>query len=419
MAKIQDIFAREILDSRGNPTIEVEMTLDNAISVTASIPSGASTGSREALELRDRDTTRYHGKGVLAAVINVNKIISPKLIGKELDQAEIDRFLIELDGTPNKSRLGANAILGVSLATLKALAKTNKKELYEYVSAGKVSLPIPFINIINGGCHASNNLDIQEFMIVPMQKSFKEKIRCASEIFMTLKAILKKNNLNTSVGDEGGFAPDLAYNSVALDYIVEAIKESSYIPGKDVFIALDVAASEIYDKESKTYQLDRKKVSKEELTKYYLALVKRYPIISIEDPYFEDDFESLSKLTKLIGKKVMIVGDDYFVTNTKYLNYAIENKSGNAILLKANQVGTISEMIKTIACAKKNNYKTIISHRSGETLDTFIADLAVGLNLHFIKSGSMSRGERIAKYNRLLKIEEDLKIKSNKHKSSL
>lgn len=409
MAHIKDIYAREILDSRGNPTIEVEMTLDNNITVTASVPSGASTGSREALELRDHDATRYHGKGVLAAVINVNQIIRPKLIGMELDQTKIDRFLIDLDGTPNKSRLGANAILGVSLASIKALAKDSGKELYEYISGGKVSLPVPFINIINGGAHANNSLDIQEFMIVPMQKGFKEKIRCASEIFITLKNILKKRKLNTSVGDEGGFAPDLEYNSLALDLIIEACTESGYIPGRDVFFALDIAASEMYDKETKSYRLDGKKISKEELTKYYLALVKRYPIISIEDPYYEDDFESLSKLTKLIGKKVMIVGDDYFVTNAKYLNFAIENKSGNAILLKANQVGTISEMVKTCFYAKKNNYKTIISHRSGETLDTFIADFAVGLNLHFIKSGSMSRGERLAKYNRLLKIEEDLK----------
>lgn len=409
MARIKDIYAREILDSRGNPTIEVEMTLDNNISVTASVPSGASTGSREALELRDHDTTRFHGKGVLAATINVNQIIRPKLIGQVLDQNKIDHFLIELDGTPNKSRLGANAILGVSLATIKALAKNSGKELYEYLSNGKVSLPIPFINIVNGGVHASNNLDIQEFMIVPMQKSFKEKIRCASEIFMTLKEILKKENLSTAVGDEGGFAPDFAYNSIALDFIMKAIRESGYMPGKEVCIALDIAASELYNKETKMYHLDNKNITKEELTKYYLALVKRYPIISIEDPYYEDDFDSMTKLTKLIGKKVMIVGDDYFVTSAKYLNMAIQNKSGNAILLKANQVGTISEMVKTIFYAKKNNYKTIISHRSGETMDTFIADFAVGLNLRFIKSGSMSRGERIAKYNRLLKIEEELK----------
>ena len=411
MATIKDILAREILDSRGNPTVEVEMTLDNGISVTASVPSGASTGSREAIELRDKDSNRYHGKGVLPAVLDVNQIIKPKLIGQELDQNKIDHLLIELDGTPNKSKLGANAILGVSLATIKALAKTNHKELYEYLSNGKVSMPIPLINIVNGGVHASNTLDIQEFMIVPMQKTFKEKIRAASEVFMTLKDILKKLDLSTAVGDEGGFAPNLKFNTTALDLIIEAIEKSGYRPGKDIGLALDVAASELYDKETNTYRLDSRNLTKDQLTDYYLALVKKYPIVSIEDPYFEDDFESLSHLTKLIGNKVMLVGDDYFVTNATYLNKGVEMKSGNAILLKANQVGTISEMVKTIFYAKKNHYTTIISHRSGETLDTFIADFAVGLNLHFIKSGSMSRGERIAKYNRLLKIEEELNRK--------
>ncbi len=411
MSRIKNIGAREILDSRGNPTIEVEIELDNSLRVKASIPSGASTGSREALELRDKDEKRFHGKGVLMAVMNVNEVIRPKILGKELNQTEIDRLLIELDGTENKSRLGANAILGVSLAVLKALALSEEKELYEYVSAGKVTLPIPFINIINGGAHASNSLDIQEFMIVPVIKGFKEKVRCGSEIFHTLKNILKEQNLNTAVGDEGGFAPDLAYNSLALDLIMKAIKESNYVPGRDVYIALDIAASELYDPLTRTYRLDKKEVTKEELTKYYLALIKKYPIISIEDPYYEDDFEDLAELTKLVGEKVMLVGDDHFVTNVKYLEKAVELKSGNAILLKANQIGTISEMIQTIVCAKKNNYKTIISHRSAETTDTFIADLAVGLNLPFIKCGSMSRGERIAKYNRLMEIEEKLKQK--------
>ncbi len=411
MSRIKNIGAREILDSRGNPTIEVEIELDNSLRVKASIPSGASTGSREALELRDKDEKRFHGKGVLMAVMNVNEVIRPKILGKELNQTEIDRLLIELDGTENKSRLGANAILGVSLAVLKALALSEEKELYEYVSTGKVTLPIPFINIINGGAHASNSLDIQEFMIVPVIKGFKEKVRCGSEIFHTLKNILKEQNLNTAVGDEGGFAPDLAYNSLALDLIMKAIKESNYVPGRDVYIALDIAASELYDPLTRTYRLDKKEVTKEELTKYYLALIKKYPIISIEDPYYEYDFEDLAELTKLVGEKVMLVGDDYFVTNVKYLEKAVELKSGNAILLKANQIGTISEMIQTIVCAKKNNYKTIISHRSAETTDTFIADLAVGLNLPFIKCGSMSRGERIAKYNRLMEIEEKLKQK--------
>ena len=264
---------------------------------------------------------------------------------------------------------------------------------------------------MNGGAHADNNLDIQEFMIVPVVKGFKEKIRCASEIFHTLKNILKEQGLNTAVGDEGGFAPNLKNNREALDLLLAAIKESNYIPGRDVFLALDVAASEFYNKEKNTYTFEKKEITKEELTNYYIDLVKHYPIISIEDPYFEDDFESLTHLTERIGEKVMLVGDDYFVTNIKYLSYAAERKSGNAILLKANQIGTISEMIDTILLAKKNNYKTIISHRSGETMDTFIADLAVGLNLPFIKSGSMSRGERIAKYNRLMKIEEELKTK--------
>lgn len=409
MAKIKDIIAREILDSRGNPTIEVDMILEDGTKETASVPSGASTGSREAIELRDKDLKRFHGQGVLAAVINVNEIIRPNLIGKELNQTEVDKLLLTLDGTSNKSKLGANATLAVSLVTIKALAKSNHRELYEYISNGKVALPIPMINIINGGAHAGNNLDIQEFMIVPVVKSFKEKVRAASEIFHTLKHILKEQNLNTGVGDEGGFAPDLAYNSLALDLIVKAIKESGYMPGKDAFIALDVAASELYNKEKNTYHLDNKELTKEELTKYYIALIKKYPIISIEDPYYENDFESLTILTSLIGNKIMLVGDDYFVTNAKYLTEAIEHQSGNAILLKANQIGTISEMIKTISIAKKNNYKTIISHRSGETLDTFIADFAVGLNIPFIKTGSMSRGERIAKYNRLMRIEENLR----------
>jgi enolase len=409
MARIKDIIAREILDSRGNPTVSVDLILDNDIVVTSSVPSGASTGSREALELRDGDNTRFHGKGVLNAVKNVNEVIKPVLVGMELNQLEIDKMLISLDGTPNKSKLGANAILAVSLSVTKALAKCENKELYEYLSNGRVTLPIPFINIINGGVHATNNLDIQEFMIVPVMKGCSEKIRCASEVFFTLKKILTEQNLSTSVGDEGGFAPNLSYNSLALDFIVKAIKESNYIPGKDVYIALDIAASEIYNKETNTYQIDGKYLSVEDLTKYYLALTKKYPIISIEDPYYEQDYESLTKLTELIGDKVMLVGDDYFVTNTNYLNIGIQNKSGNAILLKANQVGTISEMLDTIKLANQNGYKTIISHRSGETMDTFIADFAVGLNIPFIKSGSMSRGERICKYNRLMRIEENLK----------
>lgn len=406
---IKDIYAREILDSRGNPTIEVEMTLDNGVKQMASVPSGASTGSREALELRDNDEKRYEKKGVLKAVNNVNNIIRPALIGKKADQLSVDNLLISLDGTDNKSKLGANAILGVSLACLKCLAASKNKELFEYVSNRNVSIPIPMVNIINGGAHAVNNIDIQEFMIMPVMKSIKERVRAASEVFHALKKLLSINGFSVGVGDEGGFAPNLNNNAMALDFIMEAIKKAGYIPGKDIYIALDVAASELYDKETKTYKLDQKKYTSDELMNYYIRLINTYPILSIEDPFFEDDFESLAKFTKLVGNKIMVVGDDYFVTNEKYLEKGIEMHAGNAILLKANQIGTVSEMIKTIILAKKNNYKTIISHRSGETEDTFIADLGVGLAIPFIKTGSMCRGERIAKYNRLMRIEEKLK----------
>ena len=406
---IKDIHAREILDSRGNPTIEVDMTLDNGVTATASVPSGASTGSREALELRDKDPKRFEGKGVLQAVSNVNTIIRPALIGKKADQLSIDNYLIKLDGTENKSNLGANAILAVSLACLKCLAKANDKELYEYVSNKSVTMPIPMINIINGGAHAVNNIDIQEFMIMPVMKSIKERIRAASEVFHALKKLLSINGFAVGVGDEGGFAPNLNNNTMALDFIMEAIRKAGYKPGEDIFIALDVAASELYDKETNTYKLDGKSFTSEELITFYEKLIDTYPILSIEDPFYENDFEILAKFTSLVGSRIMIVGDDYFVTNEKYLEKGIEMHAGNAILLKANQIGTVSEMIKTIMLAKKNNYKTIISHRSGETEDTFIADLAVGLAIPFIKTGSMCRGERIAKYNRLMRIEEKLK----------
>ena len=409
MQKIKDIIAREILDSRGNPTVSCEMILEDNTKVVSSVPSGASTGSREALELRDKDLNRYNGLGVLKAVNNINTIIRNKLVGQELNQVGIDEELIKLDGTENKENLGANAILAVSLCVIKAIAKTENKELYEILSNGKVSMPIPMMNILNGGKHADNNLDIQEFMIVPVVKSFKERVRCGSEVFHDLKNILKKQHLNTGVGDEGGFAPNLSYNSLALDLIINAIKEAGYIPGKEVFIALDVAASELY--ENGKYKIDNKELSVEEMIEYYEILIKKYPIISIEDPFDENDFDALSKLTEKIGNKVMLVGDDYFVTNSKYLLKGINSKAGNAILLKANQVGTISEMIKTITLARKNKYRMIISHRSGETEDTFIADFAVGLNIPFIKTGSLSRGERIAKYNRLMKIEDDLNKK--------
>ena len=403
MMLIKEVHAREILDSRGNPTVEVDMTLDNNITRTASVPSGASTGSREALELRDNDEKRYNGKGVLNAVRNVNEIIRPALLGKHADQASVDKLLIELDGTENKSKLGANAMLGVSLACLKCLAASENKELYEYVSGKSVSLPVPMINIINGGKHAVNNIDIQEFMIVPVVKTMHERIRAGAEVFHELKKLLVKNNFSVGVGDEGGFAPNLENNAMALEFIVEAIKKAGYKPGEDIYIALDVAASEIYNKETKTYNIDGRNLTSKELMDYYQELLKRYPILSIEDPFFEDDFESLQEFTALVGDKIMLVGDDYFVTNEKYLQKGIDMHAGNAILLKANQIGTVTEMTKTILLAKKHNYKTIISHRSGETEDTFIADLAVGMSIPFIKTGSMCRGERIAKYNRLFK----------------
>lgn len=409
---IKDIIAREILDSRGNPTIEVEMILANNISAVASVPSGASTGSKEALELRDNDNTRYFGKGVLKAVENVNTTIRNALIGQKLDQVNIDKLLLKLDGTPNKSNLGANAILAVSLCCLKCLAKLQNKELYEYVTYGKVNLPIPMINIINGGAHADNNLDIQEFMIVPIVKGEAKRVQAASEIFHTLKKILKDRGYSTGVGDEGGFAPNLDKTTDALDLIMDAINEANYRPGKEVLIALDVAASEMYDKEKNKYKIDNTYKDANQLIKFYIELIRNYPIISIEDPFEEEDLESFAVLTKLVGDKVMLVGDDYFCTNDSLLEKGINCNAGNAILLKANQIGTISEMTKTIMTAKKNNYKTIISHRSGETEDTFIADLAVGFGIPFIKTGSVCRGERIAKYNRLTKI-EDLLNKKN------
>ncbi len=415
MAVIKDIIGREILDSRGNPTVEAEVILDNGIQVRASVPSGASTGSKEAIELRDLDRSRYHGKGVLKAVTNINTKIKDALINQELDQPKIDNILINLDGTKYKSNLGANAILAVSLACLKAGARNEGKKLYEYVSAGQVSLPIPMMNIINGGKHADSGLEIQEFMIVPVMPSFKERLRAGSEIFHTLKDILSSQKNITSVGDEGGFAPKLTSNEEALDLIVKAIKESGYIPKKDVYIALDVAASEIYNKDTDTYTLNKKQMTSNELMIYYQKLVSEYPIISIEDPFNEDDFEHFAALTRLLGNRVLLVGDDYFVTNSIFLQKAIVQKAGNAILLKANQIGTITEMIDTIMLAKKNNYQMIISHRSGETEDTFIADLAVGLNILYIKTGSLCRGERIAKYNQLLRIEENLIKKASKN----
>lgn len=399
--KITNLYAREILDSRGNPTVECELTTEN-FTVRSSVPSGASTGTNEALELRDGDS-RYHGKGVTKAVNNVNTIIKNAIIGKELNQKVLDNLLLELDGTKNKTNLGANAILSVSLCIMKAIAKSQNKDIYELFD-GPYTMPYPMMNIINGGVHATSSLEIQEFMIVPNQSTFKERLRCGAEVFQTLKSILKQNSFSTSVGDEGGFAPTFKTIEEALDYIMLAIKESGYIPGKDVNLALDAAASEFY-KDGK-YTINKKELTKEELINYYIKLTETYPIISIEDAFSEEDIDSIKKLTELIGNKIMLVGDDYFVTNIEYLQKGITEKYNNAILLKANQIGTITETLETIKLAKNSGFKTIISHRSGETEDTFISQMAVGLNLGYIKTGSLCRGERIAKYNELLRIEE-------------
>lgn len=404
---ITDLIAREILDSRGNPTVEVEIFCDNKKSYRASVPSGASAGSREALELRDNDD-RFHGKGVLKAVNNVNNIIKPAILNKKVNVLDIDKIMLDLDGTDNKTKLGANATLAVSLAVLRAAADYDNKELWEYLAVNKVSLPIPMMNVINGGAHADSGLAIQEFMIVPVVSKFKERLRAGSEIFHTLKGILKKDGYHVAVGDEGGFAPSLKTCEDALKYIVKAIEDSGYVPGKDVFIALDVAASEIYNENTNTYSIDNKLLSSRDLLKYYCDIVDRYPIISIEDPFDENDFESLRIITNILGNRIMLVGDDYFVTNSKCLQKGIDMGAGNAIIIKANQIGTVSETIETLILAKKNNYIPIISHRSGETEDTFIADFAVGLSIPYIKTGSLSRGERINKYNQLLRIEEKL-----------
>lgn len=408
MSKIKDIKAREILDSRGNPTVEVDVLLESGAKGRAAVPSGASTGSKEALELRDNDPKRYQGKGVLKAVNNVNTIIKDALIGLESShQRQIDETMIKLDGTENKTNLGANATLGVSLAVLKANAKEKNIPLYKYFG-DEISLPRPMMNILNGGAHADNNLDFQEFMIIPNAKSFKETLRIGSEVFHTLKKVLKENGFNTGVGDEGGFAPNLNTNEEALDMLMEAIKEAGYTPGKDVNFALDVAASEFYEDGIYNLKGANKKLTSNELVDYYQTLIDKYPIISIEDPVDEEDWEGFRKMTEKYGDKIQLVGDDLFVTNIKYLQKGIDNKAGNAILIKLNQIGTFTETLETINLAKENGYKTIISHRSGETEDVTIADLAVALNLGQIKTGSLSRSERTAKYNELLRIEEDL-----------
>ncbi len=408
MSKIEEIRAREILDSRGNPTVEAEV-LANGVLGRAQIPSGASTGEKEALELRDKDPKRYMGKGVQKAVHNVNEVIAPRLKGREVtDQKTIDQLLIELDGTENKSTLGANAILGVSLACARAGARIKKVPLYLYLGGEEARrLPVPFMNIINGGAHADNKLDIQEFMIVPIgAPKFSEALRMGVEVFHNLKAVLKKKGLSTAVGDEGGFAPPLSSTTEALDLIQTAIDAAGYQPGKDVALALDCAASEFY--ENQVYHIEGTKKSSHEMIDFYTGLLDQYPIISIEDGLSEMDWEGWKSLTEHLGQKIQLVGDDIFVTNPGILSQGIQKGIANSILIKVNQIGTLTETIQTVRMAQKANYTTIISHRSGETEDSFIADLAVAMNAGQIKTGSASRTDRMAKYNQLLRIEEEL-----------
>ncbi len=401
--KIKDVIAREILDSRGNPTVEVDTILENGVIGRYSVPSGASTGSKEALELRDNDK-RYHKKGVKKVVDMINNDLKYEVIKENvLNQKKIDNKLIKKDGTKNKSKYGANGILAVSMSVLTAGANYNKIPIYEYIGNGKI-LPRIMVNIINGGMHANNNLDFQEFMIIPINKSIKEQIRMSSEVFHTLKELLKMKGYNTNVGDEGGFAPNLNSNIEALDLIMEAIKKSGYT--KDFYLGIDIAANEFYD--GSKYIIEGKSYTTLELVEYYKDLTEKYPIISIEDPFYESDYKGFKELTKKIGKNVQIVGDDLFVTNKDNLKKGIKGKYANTILIKPNQIGTYTEMLETIKLAKQNNIKTIISHRSGETENTIITHLAVGLNLGQIKCGSMSRTDRICKYNELIRIEEKI-----------
>ena len=411
---IQNILGREILDSRGNPTIEVEVILESGVVGRASVPSGASTGIYEAHELRDGDAGRYLGKGVSRAVENIRREIAPALIGTNvLEQARIDRVMLELDGTPNKSRLGANAILGVSLACAQAAAASQGMGLYRYIGGANAKvLPVPMMNILNGGAHASNNVDIQEFMIMPLSAgSWKEALRRCAEVFHTLKVILKENKIPvTGVGDEGGYAPMLKKDEDALSLIVAAIERAGYLPGQDFMIAIDAATSEWYDAQQGIYRLPKagKELSKKQMVQLWQRLAEKYPIISLEDGMAETDWEGWAMLTKALGKKIQLVGDDLFVTNTERLARGIEQGIGNAILIKVNQIGTLTETLDAIAMANRAGYTAIISHRSGETEDTTIADLAVALNAGQIKSGAPSRSDRVAKYNQLLRIEEAL-----------
>ena len=413
MSLIEVVHAREILDSRGNPTVEAEVVLADGTSARAAVPSGASTGEHEAVELRDGDAARYMGKGVSKAVDNINDIISDEIEGMDaLDQAELDAALIALDGTPNKSNLGANALLAVSLATARAAATLLELPLYRYLGGVNArTLPMPMMNILNGGAHADNNVDFQEFMVMPVgAESFSEALQTGAEIFHNLKSVLKKRGLATSVGDEGGFAPNLRSNEEAIETILEAIAKAGYTPGADdVMIALDPAASEFYDGEAYVFKKsDNRRISSDEMIAYWASWVEQYPIISIEDGLAESDWTGWRNMTAQMGDRIQLVGDDLFVTNVEFLQRGIDENCANSILIKVNQIGTLTETLDAIELAKTNNRTAVISHRSGETEDTFIADLAVATNAGQIKTGSLSRSDRIAKYNQLLRIEEDL-----------
>lgn len=412
--KIQSVKAREILDSRGNPTLEVEVETSTGVRGRAAVPSGASTGAHEALELRDKDSKRYHGKGVLKAVNNVRELCAPAIIGMDVsDWRAVDRKLLSLDGTENKAKLGANAILGVSLATAKAGASATKLELYQFLGKGQACrLPVPLMNIINGGAHANNGLDIQEFMIVPLgQVSFREGLRAGAEIFQTLRKILDEEGHSVAVGDEGGFAPKLKSNRTALEFVLKAIEKTGYKPGQDVALALDVAATELYD--GQTYTWEGHKITAEQLSEIYLQWSKDFPLVSVEDGLSEDDWAGWLHLTQVAGAKMQLVGDDLFVTNPKRLKRGIEQKAANSILVKVNQIGSLTETGDAIDMAKKASYRTVMSHRSGETEDVTIADLSVAFDCEQIKTGSLCRGERTAKYNQLLRIEEALGTKAS------
>lgn len=413
MTIISDLYAREVLDSRGNPTVEVEVVLESGVIGRAIVPSGASTGAHEAVELRDGDQSRYLGKGTLQAVKNVNEIIASELIDFDaLDQLGIDQFLLELDGTPNKGRLGANAILGVSMAVARAGAEALGLPLYVYLGGVNAkTLPVPMMNILNGGAHADNNVDIQEFMIMPVgAEDFHEALRMGAEVFHNLRAVLKGKGLNTAVGDEGGFAPNLASNEEAIITIIEAIKQAGYEPGKDIYIALDAAATEFYRDGKYFLAGEGVEKTREEMIDYYEELISKYPIISIEDGLAEDDWEGWELMTDRLGSRVQLVGDDLFVTNTERLAQGIAADTANSILIKVNQIGTLTETLDAIEMAKRAGYTAVISHRSGETEDTFIADLAVAVNAGQIKTGAPSRTDRVAKYNQLLRIEEELAL---------